>query len=118
MYQRLNSPFGWILTFFILLFLYTKFIGPIPFSVTSVTTQKTDTFQVTGEGKTLAVPDIAFVDVGVIASGNTVKEVKDQIDSTIDKVLNAVKTLGIAPKDIQTTRYDISPNPLASEFIL
>lgn len=96
--------------FFTLLLIYTKLVGPIPFSVTSVTTQKSDTFQVSGEGKTLAVPDIAFVDVGVFASGNTVKEVKDQIDSTIDKVLTAVKTLGIEPKDIQTTRYDISPN--------
>ena len=50
-----------IVFFFLTLFVYTKLVGPIPFSVTSTTTTKTDTFSVTGEGKATASPDIASV---------------------------------------------------------
>lgn len=110
MYSRLNSPFAWILTFFILLFLYTKFIGPIPFSVNSVITQKSTTFDVTGEGKVSVKPDIAVVNVGVQANGATVKTAQDQLNSNINKVSDAIKKLGIDAKDIQTTSYSIQPN--------
>ena len=110
MYSRLNSPFAWILTFFILLFIYTKLFGPIPFSVNSVTTTKSDTFQVSGEGKVTGVPDVAFVTVGIQASGTTVKAAQDQINSTINKIAEALKSIGIGSKDIQTTNYNINPN--------
>lgn len=97
-------------TFLILLFSFTKLFGPIPFSVNSVTTQKSTTFDVSGEGKVYAVPDIASVTVGIQASGATVKVIQDQINSTINKVSEAVKQLGVDPKDIQTTNYNINPN--------
>lgn len=45
--------------FFILLFLYTKLAGPIPFSVNSVTTNKSDSFEVSGEGSVSVPPDQA-----------------------------------------------------------
>lgn len=109
MYSRLNSPFAWILTFFVLLFVYTKFIGPIPFSVNSVTTTKSTTFDVTGEGKVTASPDIALVTVGIQANGQTVKQAQDQINSTINKVSDAIKKLGVDPKDIKTTNYNVNP---------
>ncbi len=110
MHSRINSPFAWILSFFLLLFLYTKFIGPIPFSVNSITTTKSDTFQVNGEGKATAVPDIANVTIGIQASGQTVKAAQDQINATINNISGAVKNLGVDVKDIQTTNYSIHPN--------
>src|SRR5688572_10691427 len=103
-------PIIGVTTFFVLLFLFTKFIGPIPFSVNSVSTQKTDTFQVTGEGKVVVKPDTAFVSVGIQASGATVKTVQDQINNTISKISSAIKNLGVDEKDIQTTNYSINPN--------
>lgn len=96
-------------TFFILLFTFTKLFGPIPFSVTSVTTQKSDTFQVSGEGKVTATPDVAQVTVGVQANAATVKAAQDQLNSNINKVSDAIKKLGIEGKDIQTTNYNIFP---------
>ena len=44
---RWASIFG---LFFVFLFLYTRLAGPVPFNITSVTTTKSDTFNVTGEG--------------------------------------------------------------------
>lgn len=97
-------------TFFILLFTFTKLFGPIPFSVTSVTTQKSTTFDVTGEGKISVKPDVASISVGIQANGATVKAVQEQINSVINKVSEAVKQLGVDPKDIQTRNYNINPD--------
>lgn len=100
---------GLIIFFFLALFAYTKLAGPIPFSVTSVTTTKTDTFSVTGEGKVMVAPDIAVVNAGVQAQGPTVKTAQDQLNRAINAVSDAVKKLGIDNRDIQTTNYTISP---------
>lgn len=97
-------------TFFILLFGFTKIFGPIPFSVNSVTTQKSTTFDVIGEGKVFVIPDVASVTVGIRSQGSTVKIAQDQINSVINKVSDASKTLGIDKKDIQTTGYSIYPD--------
>lgn len=98
-----------ILAFFVLLFVYTKLAGPLPFSVSSVTTAKTDTFNVSAEGVVEAKPDIALLNVGIQAQGNTVKNAQDQINLSINKVSDAVKKLGIDEKDIKTANYNINP---------
>lgn len=96
--------------FFILLFSFTKIFGPIPFSVNSVTTQKSTTFDVTGEGKVSVISDIASVSVGIRSQGSTVKSAQEQINGVINKVSEAVKDLGIDSKDIQTTNYSVYPD--------
>ncbi len=98
-----------IVIFFIALFAYTKLAGPIPFTVTSVTTAKTDTFSVTGEGKVSVPPDIALVNAGVQAQGNTVKIAQDLLNKNINAVSAAVKDAGVNAKDIQTSGYTIYP---------
>lgn len=97
-------------TFFTLLFIFTKLFGPIPFSLNSVTTTKSDTFFVTGEGKISVQPDIAVVTVGIQANGSTVKSVQEQINSVINKVSESIKGLGVDSKDIQTRNYSINPD--------
>lgn len=97
-----------VTTFFILLFTFTKLFGPIPFSVNSVTTQKSTTFDVTAEGKTTVKPDIALVNAGIRAQSQTVKGAQDQINSVINNVSQAAKDLGVDPKDIQTISYNIN----------
>jgi uncharacterized protein len=100
---------GAIIVFFLALFAYIKLAGPIPFNVTSITTTKTDTFSVTGEGKVSVPPDIAIVSAGVQAQGQTVKIAQDQLNKTINAVSSAVKKAGVEDKDIQTTGYNINP---------
>lgn len=105
----MNKVGAAVILFFIALFAYTKLVGPIPFSVNSVTTTKTDTFSVTGTGKVTVTPDIATVNVGVQAQGNTVKAVQDQLNKNINAVSAAVKSAGVDAKDIQTSGYNINP---------
>jgi uncharacterized protein len=110
MFQRVFPPTLVIIFFFAMLFIYTKIAGPIPFSINSVTTTKSDTYNVNGEGKVSISPDIAVLSVGVTANGNTVQQARDQMNSIINKVSEAVKDLGVEAKDIQTSSYNISPN--------
>jgi hypothetical protein len=95
--------------FFLSLFLYTKLVGPIPFSVNQVTTTKTDLFSVTGTGKVSATPDIARISVGIEESGSTVKTAQDKMNTVINTVSESIKKLGIDKKDIKTTNYSINP---------
>ena len=100
---------GAIIVFFIALFAYTKLAGPIPFSVNSITTTKTDTFTVTGEGKAIVRPDIATVSVGVQAQESSVKTVQSELNKTVNAVSAAIKKAGVDGKDIQTSNYSINP---------
>lgn len=101
---------GAVVLFFLLLFAFTRWVGPIPFSVSSVTTTKTDTFSVTGEGKVTVIPDIATVSVGVTAQGPTVTNVQQAINTKMNAVSDSIKRLGVDAKDIKTTNYSISPS--------
>lgn len=109
MYARFSYPLIWVLSFFAILLVYTKLIGPLPFSVNSVVTQKSTTFDVTGEGKVTTKPDIASVTAGISSQAQSVKVAQDQINSVINKVTQALKQAGVNPKDIQTSNYNISP---------
>jgi uncharacterized protein len=100
---------GAIILFFIVLFAYTKLAGPIPFSVNSITTTKTDTFTVTGEGKASIAPDIAVINAGAQAQGATVKAAQDQLNKTINAISAAIKSTGVDNRDIQTSNYNINP---------
>lgn len=99
-----------LIIFFAVLFGYTKLAGPLPFSVNSVTTTKSDTFQVTGEGKASVKPDMATVNFGVQAKGKTKEEVQKALNTNINKVNESIKALGIEEKDIKTQGYNIYPS--------
>ncbi|MFA5933141.1 MAG: SIMPL domain-containing protein [Microgenomates group bacterium] len=109
MLKQIGSSTATLIIFFILLFIYTKFVGPIPFQVNSTSTTKTTTFDVTGEGKSTIKPDFATISAGVSATGTTTKEVQDKVNQIIGKVSESVKALGIDSKDIQTANYNINP---------
>ena len=109
MYFKFASPLIWIITFFVVLFIYNRFAGPVHFSVTSVSTQKSDTFNVSGEGKVSVPPDIVLINAGVTAQASTVKEAQNQLNASINRVSKALKQLGIEEKDIQTSNYNINP---------
>lgn len=98
------------ISFFTLLVVYTKLVGPISFSVNSVTTTKSQTFDVIGEGKVIVVPDVTTVNMGVRAQAQTVKVAQDQLNTAINQVTQAIKQLGIDQKDIKTVGYSIYPD--------
>lgn len=98
-----------LLAFFILMFVYTKTAGPIPFSVNSVTSSNSLPFMVTGEGKIEAVPDSATVRLGVAARGATAEAAKNALNTSINKVIAEVKALGVDEKNIKTENFNVYP---------
>jgi uncharacterized protein YggE len=64
---------------------------------------------VSGTGKVTAVPDVAILTLGVEAQETTVKAAQSEASSAMNAVVDALKTNGVADKDIQTQWYNISP---------
>ncbi len=95
-----------LISFFLLLFVYTKLAGPIPFTVTS---NMSNSFTVDGTGEVEVKPNSANVSVGVQSQGATAKAVQDQMNASINKVTAAIKAVGIDEKDIQTQNYSVNP---------
>jgi uncharacterized protein YggE len=109
---------GTIIVFFVVLFVYTKLAGPIPFFINSVNTTKTDLFTSNGEGKVTAVPDQATVDAGVTAQSATVADAQNKVNQTTNKIIADLKKLGLSDKDIKTTDYSINPNYSSENVIM
>jgi hypothetical protein len=105
-----ESWVGTIIVFFVVLFVYTKLAGPIPFFINSVNTTKTDLFSSSGEGKVTAVPDQASVTVGVTQQAQTVADAKNKVNQAANRIIKDLKNLGLADKDIKTTDYTVDPN--------
>ncbi|MBI5412668.1 SIMPL domain-containing protein [Candidatus Peregrinibacteria bacterium] len=65
---------------------------------------------VDAEGKVTVKPDIALIDLSVVAQGKTVKAVTQEGNVKMTAVIDTVKKLGIDSKDIASTRYSLYPN--------
>jgi uncharacterized protein YggE len=109
-FNEFKTPIVTIVILFVALFLYTKLAGPIPFSINSVNTTKTDLFSASGQGEETAVPDTATVSIGVTQTAVNVIDAKDKTNKITNKVIADVKKLGILEKDIKTTNYSVNPN--------
>lgn len=73
------------------------------------------TICVTGTGYVYAEPDIAKITIGVITEASTSTQAMDDNANRMDEVVKAIKRLGIADKDIQTSRVSVEPQ-YASEY--
>lgn len=101
---------GLISAFFVFLFLFAKFGPAIPFTVSQVTTNKSEPFSVSADGKVFAKPDIAEISLGFTNSASTVSQVQTSANQTVNNISAAVKRLGIADGDIKTTNYNLRPD--------
>ena len=68
------------------------------------------TISVTGEGRATLTPDIAYVNIGVHTESADVGEALATNKIQVQKVVDALKALGIAEKDIQTTNFNVYPS--------
>jgi hypothetical protein len=109
LFQKTLPAFLVIIFFFLAASFYSKFGNPLPFSINSNVTNKTDVFTVTGEGIVSIQPDIAYVNAGISQSAFTVKQAQTQINEVINKISSGLKSLGIDSKNIKTTSYYINP---------
>jgi uncharacterized protein YggE len=68
-----------------------------------------------GRGQVRAAPDMATVSSGVTTQGATAKEALDANSSAMAALIDALKTSGIEPRDIQTSGFSVNPNYVYSE---
>jgi uncharacterized protein len=73
------------------------------------TTPKEHTITVSGAGRVIIAPDVADLRLGVSITKPTVKEARALAADQMTKVIAALKKLGIAEKDIQTTGLSLQP---------
>lgn len=87
---------------------YFRVVGALPIAVTQ--TQKMSTFDVTGEGKVVVVPDEAMINLGVSDQGRNLKSVQQSINTKMEQVSKSLKGMGIEEKDIKTIAYNVYPD--------
>jgi uncharacterized protein len=87
---------------------YFKVVGALPVAVTQ--TQKMSTFDVSGEGRVVVVPNEAMIMLGVSEQGRNLKQVQQSINTTMEDLSKQLKDLGIDSKDIKTTAYNYYPD--------
>lgn len=109
-WEEFKKPIVIIASFFILLFVYTKLAGPLPFYINSVNTTKTDLFSSSGVGEATAVPDQATIMLGVTKNAETVEDAQKETNSVANKIIADLKALGVQDKDIKTTNYSVNPD--------
>lgn len=63
---------------------------------------------VTGEGKISVAPDIAVLTLGIESQEVSVADAQAQASEAMDKVIQAIKNMGIEDKDIQTQYFNIN----------
>lgn len=84
--------------------------APRPINGADPTTPPEHTISVTGTGKVVVTPDIADLRLGVSVNKPTVKAARASAAESMTNVIAALKKLGIADKDIQTTNLSLQPN--------
>lgn len=68
-----------------------------------------DTISFRGEGKVVAVPDIAQIYFGITKENKEVAIAQKEVNEKMDSFIEELKRMGIAKEDIQTTNYSINP---------
>lgn len=110
MLRKISESLLVMILMVLVLGLYFRFVGPIPFSVYQTTTEKTQTFDVEGSGKVSVVPDEAVVSLGVRKQAQNVSQAQEQANSAIKQVTDELAKIEISEKNIQTENYYVSPD--------
>ena len=69
----------------------------------------TRTISVTGSGKAVLVPDIAYINIGVHTENKSASAAVSANNTQTQAVTDTLKDFGIDEKDIQTTNFSIYP---------
>jgi uncharacterized protein YggE len=64
---------------------------------------------VTGEATVAVAPDMAAIRIGVTSQGKTAREASEANGKQMTSVLAAIKSTGVADRDVQTSRLSLQP---------
>jgi uncharacterized protein YggE len=84
-------------------------LSPRPSLAAGASSDNEHTVTVTGTGTVVVSPDIADVRLGVVVTKPTVKAARETAAEAMTRVIAALKKLGIADKDMQTTTVSLQP---------
>ncbi len=98
---------AWIVLIVLAVFLGVQTIGAL--KDLGETNPSYNTISVSGEGETLAVPDIASFTFTVSADAKTVASAQEDVTKKMNAVLAELEKQGIDEKDIKTTDYSVYP---------
>ena len=68
-----------------------------------------DVFTVSADASVFAKPDLAKINLEIIRESNTVTIVQQQLNQVSNGLIDQLKQIDVAEKDIKTTNYSISP---------
>lgn len=68
-----------------------------------------DTIDIVGEGKVSAQPTLAEVNLGLYSEGRDIPATQEDNAKKVNAIIAALKGMGIAEADMQTSNYSISP---------
>jgi uncharacterized protein YggE len=73
------------------------------------TAQRQAIISVIGEGQASIAPDMAVLNLSVVKQAKTAREALDANNKAMSDVLGALKTGGIAERDLQTSGFNVQP---------
>lgn len=83
----------------------------ISYPIELTTSARSPELAVVGEGKVEVTPDTAYVDAGItVANARSVADAQTALNSANNKIVDAVRKLGIKKENIKTSNYSIFPN--------
>ncbi|MBJ3762092.1 SIMPL domain-containing protein [Maribius pontilimi] len=84
-------------------------MGLTPAHAQDEATRAAPLLEVTGEGSVSAVPDMATIRLGVVAEAVIAGEAVSAMEGPMTALLGRLQSLGIDPRDIQTSTLRLSP---------
>ncbi|MCI0583554.1 MAG: SIMPL domain-containing protein [Chloroflexi bacterium] len=84
-------------------------LAPRPTFATDPVTPGEHTISVSGTGRVFVTPDMADLRIGVTTTAKTVQAARDANATSMTAVVAALKALGIADRDIQTSTLSLGP---------
>lgn len=67
------------------------------------------TITITGEGEAVGVPDIAWIDTGVVTEGKTAAAALAANTAAMEAVFKGLEEAGIEKRDMQTSQFSVYP---------
>ena len=84
-------------------------LAPRPILATDPASTGEHTISVSGTGRIFLTPDIADLRLGVTTTAKTVEEARAANATLMTAVISALKGLGVADRDVQTTTLSLGP---------
>jgi uncharacterized protein len=82
----------------------------MPSGTTEVSSEPVRSMNVNGTGTVTLVPDIAMINIGVHTEADEVTDALEENTAQANDIADALQTLGVETKDIQTSNFNVYPS--------